>query len=209
MHMWCLLLNTGGCSVQFAARDSAPTHRHPPVCPQRYGYHDASCFGHALEGNLHLVFAQGFRTKEEVQRFSNLMEEVRELALWLWLCRQLLGWWRSPRRHLHLQPLLPCAQMCHIVANKHSGSLKGEHGTGRNVAPFVEMEWGTKAYDLMWELKDLFDPDLVLNPGALNEQPAQKACRGSGVDCAHCCWPWGLDRAACKCTPAHSALRKV
>ncbi len=25
---------------------------------QRYGYHDASCFGHALEGNLHLVFAQ-------------------------------------------------------------------------------------------------------------------------------------------------------
>lgn len=25
---------------------------------QRYGYHDASCFGHALEGNLHLVFSQ-------------------------------------------------------------------------------------------------------------------------------------------------------
>lgn len=28
---------------------------------QRFGYHDASCFGHALEGNLHLVFSQGFR----------------------------------------------------------------------------------------------------------------------------------------------------
>ena len=55
--------------------------------------------------------------------------------------------------------------MCHIVANKHSGSLKGEHGTGRNVAPFVEMEWGTKAYDLMWELKSMFDPNFVLNPG--------------------------------------------
>ena len=25
---------------------------------QRFGYKDASCFGHALEGNLHLVFAQ-------------------------------------------------------------------------------------------------------------------------------------------------------
>ncbi len=25
---------------------------------QRYGYNDASCFGHALEGNLHLVFSQ-------------------------------------------------------------------------------------------------------------------------------------------------------
>lgn len=104
---------------------------------RRYGYDDASCFGHALEGNLHLVFAQGFRTKEEVQRFSDLMEE-----------------------------------MCTIVATKHSGSLKGEHGTGRNVAPFVEMEWGTKATELMWELKQLFDPDFVLNPGViLNRDP--------------------------------------
>jgi hypothetical protein len=33
-------------------------------------------------------------------------------------------------------------ELCHIVATKHSGSLKGEHGTGRNVAPYVEMEWG-------------------------------------------------------------------
>lgn len=31
---------------------------------QRYNYHDASCFGHALEGNLHLVFSQvGRRVK--------------------------------------------------------------------------------------------------------------------------------------------------
>ena len=45
--------------------------------------------------------------------------------------------------------------------------LQGEHGTGRNVAPFVEMEWGSKAYDLMWELKALFDPNFVLNPGVV------------------------------------------
>ena len=25
---------------------------------QKWGYKDASCFGHALEGNLHLVFSQ-------------------------------------------------------------------------------------------------------------------------------------------------------
>ena len=48
----------------------------------------------------------------------------------------------------------------------------GEHGTGRNVAPFVEMEWGAKAYDLMWDLKRVFDPDFVLNPGVLlNRDP--------------------------------------
>lgn len=112
---------------------------------QKFGYKDASCFGHALEGNLHLVFSQvwsathpqhpcltlmlppcfqfvpkyvdtlrpdcsykarlsmlaslygkhgcpplqGFRSSEEVQRFSDMMEE-----------------------------------MCYIVATKHSGSLK-------------------------------------------------------------------------------------
>lgn len=53
---------------------------------------------------------------------------------------------------------------------------QGEHGTGRNVAPFVEMEWGSKAYELMWELKHLFDPTFVLNPGVvLNKVPYSTA----------------------------------
>lgn len=45
--------------------------------------------------------------------------------------------------------------------------MQGEHGTGRNVAPYVEMEWGTTAYELMWQLKELFDPEYVLNPGVI------------------------------------------
>ncbi len=44
---------------------------------------------------------------------------------------------------------------------------QGEHGTGRNVAPYVEMEWGSRAYDLMWRLKALFDPGNMLNPGVV------------------------------------------
>ena len=43
---------------------------------QRHGYTDASCFGHALEGNLHLVFSQGFRDAAEVQRFTDMFEEM-------------------------------------------------------------------------------------------------------------------------------------
>jgi D-lactate dehydrogenase len=47
------------------------------------------------------------------------------------------------------------------------GSLKAEHGTGRNVAPYVEMEWGAKATSVMWEVKKLFDAEDLLNPGVV------------------------------------------
>jgi len=39
-----------------------------------------------------------------------------------------------------------------MVAVEFGGSLKAEHGTGRNMAPFVELEWGTDAYQLMWKI---------------------------------------------------------
>ncbi len=54
-----------------------------------------------------------------------------------------------------------------LVAEKYEGSLKGEHGTGRNVAPFVEREWGAKAYGLMRRLKRVLDPNGLLGPGVL------------------------------------------
>lgn len=53
-----------------------------------------------------------------------------------------------------------------------NGSLKGEHGTGRAIAPFVEREWGAKIYGYMKELKRLADPANVLNPGVIiNDDP--------------------------------------
>ncbi len=52
------------------------------------------------------------------------------------------------------------------------GSLKGEHGTGRAIAPFVESEWGPEIYCMMKELKHLADPDGILNPGVIiNDNP--------------------------------------
>lgn len=60
----------------------------------------------------------------------------------------------------------------HMVVDRYDGSLKAEHGTGRNMAPFVELEWGAEAYALMREIKGLFDPDGLLNPGViLNNDP--------------------------------------
>jgi D-lactate dehydrogenase len=62
--------------------------------------------------------------------------------------------------------------VCRLVVDKYDGSLKAEHGTGRNMAPFVEMEWGRQATALMRRIKMLFDPDNLLNPGViLNDDP--------------------------------------
>lgn len=54
-----------------------------------------------------------------------------------------------------------------LVVDGYDGSLKAEHGTGRNMAPFVEKEWGEQAYALMKEVKDIFDPKKILNPGVI------------------------------------------
>jgi len=104
---------------------------------RKHGYDDAIIFGHALEGNLHFVFAQDFGRPAEIERYRNFMDEV-----------------------------------CEMVVRKYDGSLKGEHSTGRNMAPFVELEWGKQAHGLMREIKAAFDPDGILNPGViLNEDP--------------------------------------
>ncbi|WP_207283592.1 FAD-binding and (Fe-S)-binding domain-containing protein [Pseudomonas sp. FW300-N2F2] len=103
----------------------------------KHHYDEAILFGHALEGNLHFVFTQGFNSAEEVARYQAFMDDVAQL-----------------------------------VAVEFGGSLKAEHGTGRNMAPFVELEWGSDAYQLMWQLKRLLDPNGILNPDVvLSEDP--------------------------------------
>jgi len=99
---------------------------------QRYRYHEAIIFGHALEGNLHFVFTQDFGQAQEVERYRQFMHEV-----------------------------------CDMVVNGYDGSLKAEHGTGRNMAPYVELEWGQEAYAVMQQIKEIFDPKNLLNPGVI------------------------------------------
>lgn len=59
-----------------------------------------------------------------------------------------------------------------LVVKKYDGSLKAEHGTGRNMAPYVEYEWGEKAYNVMKRIKKIFDPQNILNPDVIfNDDP--------------------------------------
>lgn len=85
-----------------------------------------------------------------------------------------------------------------LVAVEFGGSLKAEHGTGRNMAPFVELEWGNDAYQLMWQIKRLLDPKGILNPDVILSEdrdihlknlkplPAADAIVDKCIECGFC-----------------------
>ena len=67
------------------------------------------------------------------------------------------------------------ADVVQLVVQKYDGALKAEHGTGRNMAPFVETEWGPEAYAIMQQLKALADPGRLAQSG----RNPQRQSRGS------------------------------
>ncbi len=90
------------------------------------------------------------------------------------------------------------AGLVELIVDKYDGSLKAEHGTGINMAPYVEREWGEKATELMWRVKRLADPDGVLSPGVvlnrdlgahlrnLKTTPAIEESATTCVECGFC-----------------------
>lgn len=58
-------------------------------------------------------------------------------------------------------------EVVNLVVDKYDGALKAEHGTGRNMAPFVEKEWGAEIYPIMRSVKEMVDPNNLLNPGVI------------------------------------------
>ena len=86
-------------------------------------------------------------------------------------------------------------KLVELIVGKYDGSLKAEHGTGVNMAPYLEREWGEKATELMWRVKKLADPDGVLSPGViLNRDPGAHlrnlkttpAIEESATSCVEC-----------------------
>ena len=89
-------------------------------------------------------------------------------------------------------------ELVELIVGKYDGSLKAEHGTGVNMAPYVEREWGAKATEMMWQIKQLADPLGVLNPGVvlnrdadvhlkhLKSQPQIEEIAAHCVECGFC-----------------------
>jgi D-lactate dehydrogenase len=85
-----------------------------------------------------------------------------------------------------------------LIVDKYDGSLKAEHGTGVNMAPYVEREWGERATAMMWRVKQLADPHNFLNPGVLlnrdpgihlknlKSQPPIEEVAATCVECGFC-----------------------
>jgi len=86
--------------------------------------------------------------------------------------------------NLHLRPLfdttLPdlagrvrrLADDVYEVVFHHEGTITAEHGMGRLRAPYLKREWGDALYSYMREVKTIFDPHDILNPGAMfNDGP--------------------------------------
>ncbi|MGW2015160.1 FAD-binding and (Fe-S)-binding domain-containing protein [Streptomyces sp. NPDC001927] len=69
-------------------------------------------------------------------------------------------------------------EFCKLTVERFDGSLKAEHATGRNIAPFLELEWGPRATELMWRIKELVDPDGVLAPRIVLDRDPQAHLRG-------------------------------
>ncbi|MFF5445679.1 FAD-binding and (Fe-S)-binding domain-containing protein [Streptomyces sp. NPDC012888] len=67
---------------------------------------------------------------------------------------------------------------CRLVVERFDGSLKAEHATGRNVAPFLELEWGPRATELMWRTKRIVDPGGVLAPRVVLDRDPRAHLRG-------------------------------
>ncbi|MFI6345627.1 FAD-binding and (Fe-S)-binding domain-containing protein [Streptomyces sp. NPDC050560] len=67
---------------------------------------------------------------------------------------------------------------CRLTVERFDGSLKAEHATGRNIAPFLELEWGPRATELMWRVKGLVDPEGVLAPRVILDRDPRAHLRG-------------------------------
>ncbi len=84
---------------------------------------------------------------------------------------------------IHLRPIInlktqegnrlfrTIAEEIATLVKKYNGSLSGEHGDGRLRGEFIEQMVGKKNYQLLKQVKDLWDPQHIFNPNKIVDTP--------------------------------------
>jgi FAD/FMN-containing dehydrogenase len=116
------------------------------------------------------------------EHLAEFIREIEELFAELGLNAAIYG--HAGSGNLHLRPLFDIgrkdlAALVQRTADavyervlRHDGTITAEHGMGPIRAPYLRREWGQSLYDTMRAVKQLFDPDGVLNPGTMfSERP--------------------------------------
>lgn len=67
----------------------------------------------------------------------------------------------------HLRKIDPIANEIYNLAISLGGTLSGEHGDGLLRTPFLSKLYGEEIYSLFKKVKDIFDPNRILNPGKI------------------------------------------
>lgn len=89
---------------------------------------------------------------------------------------------------LHLRPILNLknkedVELFHTISEevarlvkKHRGSLSGEHGDGRLRGEWIPLMYGDRIYNLMKEMKFVWDRDNLFNRGKIIDTPKMNSC---------------------------------
>ena len=78
------------------------------------------------------------------------------------------------RDHEEMRRVEQAVEEIFHAAIELGGTLSGEHGIGTLKAPFMEMEMGPIALDMMKRIKEAWDPNNILNPGKIFPEPGQR-----------------------------------
>ena len=110
-----------------------------------------------------------------VEKFQEYVEAV--YALFEKYKLEAALWGHAGDANLHMQPFLDLGQVgdrqvalklideYHKLVISLGGSTSGEHNDGRLRAPYLEELYGAEVYALFQQLKQIFDPHGILNPG--------------------------------------------
>ncbi|WP_026449895.1 FAD-binding and (Fe-S)-binding domain-containing protein [Aequorivita capsosiphonis] len=105
-----------------------------------------------------------------IKEFSTLMKKYNQEAVY---------YAHAGAGELHLRPILNLKKEEDVdyfrkittdvamLCKKYKGSFSGEHGDGIVRAEFISLMIGEKNYELLKRIKNVFDPQNILNPGKI------------------------------------------